>query len=270
MNRIKILLGYLLSFILTVFVTILSSLIVIRLTFYNKEYVKNILNNSSYYENISKNIITNMEDYMVSSGLPDNILDNLFTINEVRDEINNYIDGLYNGKIYKVNVDIIKERLDSNIDKYLDNHSVKVTSQSNIESFIKEMSSFYEKEISFYHNIDKLAKISNKLFSIFDKVFIISIIIVIVLFVIVVLLKVNYKGSIFFASSLILLFIRMIIYDKIDIDNILIVSDNFSKIIKVIIHNFDKCMLINCFVLGIFGLLLIFISSFIKKDAKNV
>ena len=54
MNRVKIILGYILAFIASILVTSLVALVIIKLTVADKDYIKNELNNNKYYENINQ------------------------------------------------------------------------------------------------------------------------------------------------------------------------------------------------------------------------
>ena len=268
MNRVKIIMGYILAFITTVIVTIFGVLVVLKITVADKNYIKNKLENEKYYEKVSKEILNKMEYYMTSSGLPQNILEDLFTEVEIKNDVNSLIDNMYLGKENEIEIDRISERLNNNIDKYVSDHKVKVTSESYLDSFVKHMVNIYEKEVNLYDMGNGYIKYIPKLEKVLNISLIICFIVSIILIVILKLLKVNYVGSIIVSSGLIILFIKLLFFEKIDYQNILIISNNFSNMIKNIIKEMDFYANMLSFIFIILGIMIILIKS-LQKAPKN-
>ena len=269
MNRLKIILGYILAFIASIIVVCLIGLIVLKITVADKNYIKKELDNNKYYEKINKEILDKMEYYMASSGLPNDILEDIFTIEDIKNDVNSLIDNAYLGQKNVVNVEKVKKKINNNIDNYISDHEVKLTSESYLNSFVDKMVSFYEQEVNLYGMVNGYVGYIPKLENIINTWLIGGIIIFIILIIILVLLKVNYIGSIFVSSGLIILFVRMIFLEKIDYENILIISKNFSEMIKIFINRINSNMLIGTIIVISIGFILILLKSF-KMRFKNV
>lgn len=263
-NRFKIILGYILAFIGSIILTLLVAVVIVKFTVLNKQYVKDLLEKNNYYTNVSEEINDKMKYYMESSGLPENILENLYSKEELKSDIVLFIDNAYDGNKIKINVDKISNRLNKNIDDYLNDHDVKVTSQSYINSFVNNMSSIYEKEVNLYGMVNGFILYVPKVMSIVNMLLLVLSVILIIIIMGLLLLKVNYIGSLVMASGLIIMFVKLLFNEKIDYQNILIISNNFSNIIKVFIKNIGFICLISCVILVIVGLLVNIIKSYKK------
>ena len=269
MNRIKIILGYILGFISASLISVLSLLLIVKFTIYNKDYIKNNLQKNNYYQKVSNEILDNMKNYMMSSGLPETVLDGIYTDVEITKDINKYIDNMYQGRSAKIDLDVVKNRLQANIDKYLNDHKVKITSKEYINSFVNDIGRIYEKEVSLYGYLNGVMSTFKKGENLVNNAILVTSIIVLVLIIILILIKQYLIGSIISASGLILLFIRFLIYDKIDINNILIISSEFSLIIKKICNEILNNAFIISLLLIIIGVTLIISKSFNKKTLKK-
>ena len=72
------------------------------------------------------------------------------------------------------------------------------------------------------------------------------------------------------ASGLIILFSYVIIYEKIDIESILIITDNFSLLIRKILTNLKELFFLLGIVLIIIGIMISIIKSCVKQKKKVI
>ncbi len=265
MNKLKIIVGYILAFISMILVTVLVALVILKVTLANKNYVKDLLESNNYYSNVSEEILDKMKYYMASSGLPENILEDIYSKEDVKEDINLFIDNAYIGSKTDVNVEKLVSKLNSNIDNYVSDHKVKITSQNYIDSFVKNMTSIYEKEVNLYGIVNGYLKYIPKIIKLINQLLIICGILLLVNIVGLVLLKVGYISSIFMASALIIIFVRMMFYEKIDYHNILIISSDFSNMVKIGIDRLSFMALISSICLFLIGILLNLSKSLFKK-----
>ena len=265
-NRIKIILGYLLGFVCSLIVSLLTILVILKFTIYNSSYVYNLVNKNDYYNKVSLDIREEMENYMVSSGFLESILDDIYTIDDVKKDINNYLDDLYLGQKTNVDKEKIESKLNDNIDKYLKESNLSVINEDDIKSFVSDISSIYEKEVTLYHTFDSFLSSFAKINKLINIGIIVSVVLVIVLFVVILKgLKTISIGSSFIAASLILIFIRFVIVEKVDIENILLITENFSDILQIILLNIRKLLLISGIILAVLGFAIIVSTSYNKK-----
>ena len=269
MNKLKIILGYLFSFITSVTILLIVVLLILKSTVYQKAYIKSVFKENNYYENIANDINDNMRDYLTSSGFTDSILDNIYTLDMVENDINNFIDRVYAGKNIDFDNSIIIENITNNINNYLDEYNIKITSQSSLDSFILDIAKIYDNEVNLYHFADGLVSSFAKTSSIINYAIVGLIIGLMILFIILKFLNVNYYGAILGASGWILLFIKFVLYEKIDYKNITLISDYFGTILKKCFIHVGNYMLVFGIILVVFGLYIIYRESFIVNSKIN-
>ncbi len=268
MNRLKIILGYILGFIAAIILSSLTILLIFKYTILDNNYTIHILEKNNYYENISKEIEEKMENYMVSSGLPETILKDLYSEKEIKSDINIFVQNAYKGLQTETDIENIKLRLNENIDTYITDHNVKITSQSYIDSFVDNMADFYKQEIDLYGMLNGYIKYIPNINNGVNITLIILLIVFAELMFILSLLKVRFKSSVIGSGGLIILFINLIFNEKIDYQNILIISNNFSNIIKMLIKDISSFMLSSALLLIIISTILNIVESFIKAKSK--
>lgn len=265
-NKIRVIFGYLFSFVTILLIVSLSLLFIFKYTVFKKSYIENILIKNNYYTDVYNDIYSDMEDYMMSSGLPEDILNGIFSEKELKKDINTFLNNVYLGKKTVLDTNYIKERLNKNIDDYLKSNNVEVTNDTDLDSFVDELIKIYNNQVCLYKTIDGFVGLVSKASNMLNKAIIIcSVSLLIVALITIILLKVKYIDSILIGSGIILLFIRFLIYEKIDVENIIIVSNNFSKVLKSILIKIGNIIFNYAIIFIIVGLLLTFIVYFTMK-----
>ena len=254
MKKHKIIVDYLLAFGVSLIVTLLSLMLVIRFTVFNNNYIKNNLVQNDYYDNLSKEIIEDMKSYIVSSGLSDEVLNDLFTIDQLTNDVENYVDYLFGNNII-FDENHIRSKLQTNIDQYLKKYQIKISDTESLELFIEDIVGIYYKEVSLYGYLNNYVQIFNKINSILNIFIIVTIVVLLVCLIIYLkVFNAHYIDSSIMSSGLSLIFIRYYLYNRIDIDYLIIITDNFSSLIKYIFHHI-------CYLFGIIGSLLIVVGA---------
>lgn len=266
--RIKIVSGYILGFIFSLILVVLMTSIILKLTVFNKSYVYRVLEENNYYEIVSKEIRTKMGDYMMSSGLPDSILDDTFTVNDVKKDINLYINNYYKNTKTKLNVDDIEKKLSTNINKYLNSRDISIESESVLNDFIKGITKIYKDEVLHYNLLDAIRNRFNKICKIINLILIISVILLVISILLLKFVKFEYINSTFISSGLIILFIILYINSTIDVSSIRIVTENFSNITNVLYEKVEFWLILSAILLIIVGFLEI-LRETSKKDLKK-
>ena len=86
MNRIRIILSYILGLILSICLVILALIFISKKTILDKSFISRLFDENNYYENVYNSINEDILDYMTSSGLESEVLesvilkDNQFTL----------------------------------------------------------------------------------------------------------------------------------------------------------------------------------------------
>ena len=265
MNRVKLILSYLFGFITSVLLSILVILLLCKYSILNVDYIKNVLGKNNYYSEVYKGTLEEIEAYMISSGLEEEVLNNIFDESIIEKEVDNYLDSIYSGSEYTVDSKSVKDKLSTNIDNYLSSSNLEVTDKKELNLFINDIAKIYEDEIKFYN----AAKFGKKYLTYgiknIDKIISFILGISLISIIILLLLRCKFISSTIIGSGLILLFIRFMIFEKIDIKNILIISEYFSKVIKAVLNDLGHNILMSSILLIGIGLIILLIELLGKK-----
>lgn len=149
----------------TIGILIVSSLLglillyLISNTILNKEFIFDKMGQNNYYDNLYSDIINQMESYIGPSGLDERILEDIVTREKVKSDVNLFIESIYQDKELHIEIEDIKNKLEFNINEYLKEEKLKVSSQENLEEFKNKIIQEYQKEITYNTYSKKLKKI---------------------------------------------------------------------------------------------------------------
>ena len=264
MPKTKKVINFLLSFITSLLLAIVVLLLIIKWTVYNANFLKNTLDKNNYYELLMEDIDEEIMDYNTSSGIPNDVLKGLYTIDDIKSDVNNFIDNYYLGKSVTINNESIMQKLKENIDNYLLEHDVSITSDDNIDSYISEIGKIYTQKIGLYSLLNKYASTFKTFGSSINIMIVITFIGLIINTLILRKIKTTYGASIIIASGLILLFIRFIIFSEIEVTSLVIISQYFSKVIIEIYKSICNLTVISGALLIILGLIMQVIENILR------
>ncbi len=269
MSKIKTVINGILIFTLSLFLVILLLLGIVKTSVYNQESLKETLKENNYYQKVYTQIKENMEDYIRSSGFSKEILENLYTEQDVKNDIDSFVSMIYSGKVEEFDSTKIKNKLDENINNYLKENNLKITDEDSLTSFVSELTEIYKNEIRFHDMINSFVRVVPKLEKVLNIGIVVMLILVAINILILYFLKFRYQGSAFITASLLTFFIRFVVYDKIDFKNLIIFSDHFSEILqKILIHIADLIIIWGIIFLGI-GIILTIIEALIRVKKKK-
>lgn len=272
-NVVSIILAFLLmlSILLTVAIQVIST------TILNKDYILGKLEETNYYNNVYEQIKDSLEGYIGPSGLDEEVLENIYTREQVKEDINLVIDNIYENKDDKINTEDIKEKLQNNIEASVGSELLTKENQDSIEDFIDKIADEYVQNISHDPYFEKLGTIMNSVNNILDRVDGIVIFVPIILAVIILLLNIKQiSNAIRFiaigvlSSGIIALVVKLFIEAKINISNILIINDSFSEVIKSVINDILGTINIMSIVGIIVSIILIILANIIKVNKQTV
>ncbi len=235
--KVRIILNYLIGFIISLLISLTAIVLISKHTIFDKDYLMDVLDKDNYYDKVYNEIQEEMENDIMPSGFTNDIIKDTFTKEEVKDDIILFINNTYEGKITKLDKEALKEKINNNINDFLTKSNLKITDKTGVDNFLNDLVKVYQNEICLYSYVDGLVNTFYKLSNIINKVIIISLIILFTLIIISkLLLKFNYLSSSVLASGLIILFIRLFIYERIDANYLLIITDIFSNILTIVIN----------------------------------
>ena len=269
MKNKKILFYYFLEFLLTILVFFFIILVVLKITLFNKEYLKYKLVENNYYHNLYEDINDEFDNYIMQSGFDRTIVNNLFTVKDLEKVINNNVDNFYDGKEIIVDTSDLEDKININISNYLENHNLKIIDTESIDLFKKEIVNIYRDRIILN---DKFIQLSNIFYNIKKTLnLVINIILIISLFLFLMLKFLFKKITLtipFLASSMLLALGYFLIIKQINIQYIIFWNDYVSNILKSIFYDIEKntrYFIIFCIGFEVIKLLIIYV----KKSRKN-
>lgn len=272
-NIISIILAFLLmlSILLTVALQIVSS------TILNKDYIFGKLDEANYYNNVYEQIKDSLAGYIGPSGLDEEVLENIYTREQVKEDINLIINNIYENKDDKINTEDIKEKLQNNIEASVGSGLLTKENKKSIEDFIDKIADEYVQNISHDPYFEKVGMIINKVKDMIGKVEGIIIFVPIILAVVILLLNIKQISSAIrfiaisiLTSGVIGIVIKVFLETKINISNILIINDSFSEVIKNVINSILNN--INTMsIIGIIGsIVIIVLTNIIKVNRQTI
>ena len=241
MTHIKALLYYIIELIMALFVLLLMALLIFKYTIYNNEYIKDVFEKHNYSENISKDIKNDMKNNIIPTQLPESVLDNIYTEDELKETINSLIDKVYTNEKIEIDTTKLSDNLRNNIDKYIKDNNINVDNNESVNKIVVQMTDIYKSKITQSNIFNKVQKIISKTSKYIDLAIIISIVSLLLLFIISLFLKREYNISLnLLIASFMDIIITIFIKSNININKIKIWDDTVSDILHDIINNIFK------------------------------
>ena len=264
MNKKNI--GFLILFIESILLFIATSIGVLRLTILDKNYILKKMNSLNFYSKQYEEIKKEMSYYTNQSGFEDDILDDIFTIKDVKKDVTKVIENTYQNRKTTIDTTKIRERFKTKIDQFIIDNNYQEVNEEELNNFILKMESIYSDENKFMNYVDKITVLP-KLKTITTEVSLISILVLIMLVVInkKIFHRKNYS-VIFFTSSFLFLFANIYVYNHIDIKHLYLYNDIVAELIKAIANDLQTIGIIIPVVYTIIGLIL---SIFTKVNHKK-
>lgn len=277
MKIFRYIISIILAFLLMISILLTVALQIVFSTILNKDYILGKLDEANYYNNVYEQIKDSLAGYIGPSGLDEEVLENIYTREQVKEDINLIINNIYENKNDKINTEDIKEKLQNNIEASVGSGLLTKENKNSIEDFIDKIADEYVQNISHDPYFEKVGTIINKAKDMVGKVEGIIIFVPIILAVVILLLNIKQISSAvrfiaisILTSGVIGIALKLFIETKINISNILIINDSFSEVIKNVINSILNN--INTMsIIGIIGsIVLIVLTNVIKVNRQTI
>jgi hypothetical protein len=262
---------FILIIMLTVSIIGVVSIKVLSSTVLDEAYILNLLNRSNYYENIYNEIESNFEKYIAQSGLDEDVINNVCTVEDVKNDTKLILGNIYEGTDKKVDASAIKQRLADNINASLEGEKISNSTQEAIDKFIETVGNEYTSTIShtdyenemynYYQKMDsKIGKVEKSLY--------ITIIILIVLLLAVCIKKIytviSWAGIGVTASGAFLVISNYIFNANVKVQQLKILNDSASVVLQNGIADILAQVTKTGWVLAVIGLVVVILGSIVK------
>ena len=188
---IKQIIRYILSISLTLSLIVLILVSLISSTILNEKYVLDKLEETNYYKNIYENVKSNFENYIYQSGLDEEVLDNIVSEEQVKEDTKTIISHIYNGIEEKISGETIKQKLNENIDKSLKNIKLSESQKKAIETFVDTITEEYTKTILHFGFEKDMYSVYSKIHKLLDFVKKALLVAVAAILIVLVLITIN-------------------------------------------------------------------------------
>lgn len=265
--------SYVLSFVLVLMLLSLCLLAIVKSTILDEKYMISKLEDANYYERMNGEIIEQFKNYTIQSGLSDEVLENLFTEDKLKQDINNVIDSIYTGKELEISTSEIRENLKENILAEVEKEGKTVDFEDEaMEEYLKAIESAYESQVSYSTStINSIGSTFEKVISLAQTAQIIVIVVTIVIAVLIIILNIkqifglNYLAISSMASGLFILIAKFLLGQSTDLKNIMLINQATSHVIQLVIEDLLAKVTIAGVVLLIIGLIFSIIYNLLNK-----
>jgi len=264
--NLKILLSYVMKFVIIVLLYLLILLCLVEYKFGSETYLLNVFEGQKYYDKLYESIRDEMENYIIQSGLPSSVLDNIFTKDDIKEEVKGLVLSIYSYTTHTIDTSFVKEKLNKNIDSYLAHNNIVVTDRKSLDNFVSEIAKLYFSEINLYGSFNMFSRVLMKINKyLVPAILIISVLLVLSILVLKYYVKEKRFSSIFFTVAMLFLGSLIFVQNKMDINHIYLFSSFFSDVIKTIYYNISSKIIFVIIILFVIGIILPFINLIKKK-----
>ena len=266
MNKISYIFQLIGKFLFCIIILSFIILTILKFTIFDKDYIQSKYS-VYHYKKVERTLKSDMKKSMISSGIDSSIIDTMFDYHDVENTTKQVLSTLYDENNQEIDVSTIEEKLKENIKKDLEKKNFSLKDEKGYQRFVKSIMDIYKGEFIVFGQINKIRNIFRKIMKYFNPIYIALASIVFILSVILVIRKkflLFLPISLFFSSFLLLFGILYADY-YVGFQNITIISETFSTILrKIILSTFDICKLVS-FTIFIVGILSILINKKVKK-----
>ena len=244
MKFFKGLFNLILAFILVCSILGVTGVCFLKNKITNKEYAKQMLEENNFLENMKESIEDGFTDYIYQSGLPEDAIVNLATDEYIKQDINTVVDYVFEGKELNLNTDNIKSDLDKRITDYVREQG-RILSKEDKESVVKFeelIVKTYEQKLLYSRNVlDTVKESMTDIINIYEKIKVLPFITLGVSLLLIIIVNIKTKLNIcnllgigFLSSGILLKLLERLLFKKIDIDYVLVLSKSVSSFVQAI------------------------------------
>lgn len=262
------------TFILILLVLLTTALLITKNTVLSETYLLKQLEEQDYYGKVEENLRENFKSNMLQSGLEESFIEELIDKEKIRNDINGVINSIYNNTDYEIETNSIVEKIDAEIDRTLDIRGKILTEEDeeSIDRFIKAMSNVYVNEIVLIEGSQDILKDIVSVINEYINIVIIILIVAIVVFIVLLALinrNIKFLGKVLLANALLIFFGYIFINMSINVNNILMFTENFSNTLGSVLSKYMNVYLYTAIVYLVLGILASALSGIFGEEKER-
>ena len=267
---------YIIAFLLIIGFVITYISLTLTNTIFSENYILKKLDKADYYQKVYESVNENFTNYTMQSGLEENVVKDVITIEKIKTDTKLILDNFYKGTNNIIEVDSIKTQIDQNIEKYLEENDLNIQDKSSIAKFEELIIQQYKNNISEYENqrtsIHTNMINAKNIVSKLTGAGIIIITVSIILYFIICKKHLNViiaiSGMVSTFLGIIFFVIKTIININIDINNFYLLNDSISEVLKLILRETDSGLTIQGILMFVLGIILIVYGNYVESKKK--
>lgn len=282
MKKVKTVLNLIISFLLILCFLSGISINLLGKKVLEKEYLLKKIEENEFYLQISREVTSGFEDYIYQSGLPEETIKDLYTDEDIKNDIKSIVDYVYEGKEIKLSDEKIKSRLDEKINTFLkeENRTLNKKEKENVSKFENLIINSYKSNVKISNTlIEMMRNYFEKAQKIYNRVKNIPLIVGVCFAILLVIINaknlfsiLNYVSISIFSTGLVLKLLNFVIVKNIKIEDILILATSFTNLVKnllkEIVQNLsDKGNIY--IVIGLTGIIIYAMLNAFKENEKK-
>ena len=262
------------TFILILLVLLTTALLITKSTVLSETYLLKQLEEQDYYGKVEENLRENFKSNMLQSGLEESFIEELIDKEKIRNDINGIINSIYNNTDYEIETNSIVEKIDAEIDRTLDTRGKILTEEDeeSIDRFIKAMSNVYVNEIVLIEGSQDILKVIVSVINEYINIVIIILIVAIVVFIVLLALinrNIKFLGKVLLANALLIFFGYIFINMSINVNNILMFTENFSNTLGSVLSKYMNVYLYTAIVYLVLGIVVSALSGIFGEEKER-
>lgn len=140
--------SFVLSFLLSLVLVFLTAILIIKGGCFSQSIFIRLIDDN-YYQYTLNDIEEKAVDYTLPAGFPISVVDNAFTLEEVKRDVQGYVGEAFSGTEYVPDLDAAAARLSDNVRQYYADGNVSVDNETQeiISSYVAEILAIYRNTV---------------------------------------------------------------------------------------------------------------------------
>ena len=263
--------------IMSILITIIILLNIEKETILKEEYILQKFEESRYYETAYQEIKIKLSDSIKQYGLDEELLKEIITQEQVKEDTKRVIQNIYQGTENKLNTERLKQTLNANIQLQLERTTIAENTEQTIQEVIDRIGQEYEDKIMQKQYDKKIDQIVQNGSSVIEKrVHIINIIAVILIITILILNIKKQKikalvslGMSMIISGIFLTLANIFINSRLFAEDVNVLSQSITTLVQIITNDILSKMLTNSIIMIVIGTFAIVFGNVLHKKRKK-
>lgn len=270
-NSTKLFLYYITQLILAILIIGITIIITCQRSILSPKYIIRQLYKNNYYEELYLSLQEDMSNHIIQSGLSNEVLENIYTMEMVEETTNQFVKDFYQNKSLEINTTTVKNNLETNITNYLKQNNIQITDQKSLDRFVEQMLSIYEEAFTFSNLIEPYQNTLHIFSLVLNTTLWLAIGIAIILIIFTrAYLKKNTFTVPLLTTGILILGGSYYLTSKIDFDHFLLFNESISYIIRNVVFDIMKQLRKISIVMIIISIILSFINSMIVYKIRRI